>query len=234
VGKGLFVTGTDTGVGKTVVAAAIAAALLGRGIDVGVMKPLESGCSREAGRLIPSDATMLKQAAQCQDDIEVINPYRLEYPLAPGMAAELEGVEISIKAIKERYNSLAASHDLLLVEGAGGLLVPVKEDHLMADLAKALGLPLLVVARANLGTINHTLLTLHYAAHEGVPVTGVVMNCPSARQGLAESLNPAAIRKWSREPFLGVMPFLPDLKAETLRAAAEAHLDLRPVEALMG
>lgn len=228
MGKGIFITGTDTGVGKTLVAGGLAALLRESGLNVGVMKPVESGCLRKNGILIPKDALSLREMAGCQEDeLPLINPYALEHPLAPALAAEMEGIEIRLEVIREAYFTLTSRHDLILVEGAGGLLVPLTSHSFMADLPRELGgLPLLVVARAALGTINHTLLTLHYARKEKLKVMGIVLNHTSPEYGLAESLNPGALRRWEKTPFMGLLPFLPNTDKESITKTIEANLNL--------
>lgn len=216
--------------GKTLVTGGLAALLRESGIDVGVMKPAESGCRRENGALVPEDALSLKEMSCCQDELRLINPYALEHPLAPALAAELEDVDIRLEAIREAYFTLTSRHELVLIEGAGGMLVPLNSRYLMADLAKELGgLPLLIVARALLGTINHTLLTLYYARQEGLDVLGIVMNHTVPQYGLAESLNPGALQRWGRAPFLGSLPFLPSTDRESIKQAVRENLDLKPV-----
>jgi dethiobiotin synthetase len=230
MGKGIFITGTDTGVGKTLVAAGLAAVLQEKGIDVGVMKPAESGCRRENGLLIAEDALFLRKMSGSQDEVKLVNPYPLEHPLAPALAAEIEGVEIRLEVIREAYLTLASRHDLVLVEGAGGMLVPLTSGRLMIDLAKELGgLPILIVTRMILGTLNHTLLSLYYARKEGMDVLGVVMNHLSPQQGLAESLNPQAMRQWGQAPFLGSLPFLPNTNKESIVKAVKTALNVEPV-----
>ena len=233
MGSGIFVTGTDTGVGKTVVAVGIAVALREKGFDVGVMKPVESGCVRENGRLIPEDAVLLRDTAGCNDELEMINPYALEHPLAPAIAAELEGVEISLSTIKRAYETLASRHQLVIVEGAGGALVPLTGEHSMADMAKELRIPMLIVCGAHLGVINQTLLTEYYAEHEGISVVGVIMKNVSQARGPAEMTNPDAVRRWVRVPFLGTIPYLRNLTTEALGSAVEANVDLGPVTAFL-
>jgi len=231
MGKGIFITGTDTGVGKTMVAGGLAALLIENGIDVGVMKPVESGCRRENGILIPEDAIFLKEMSGSGDELQLINPYPLEHPLAPAMAAELEGVEIRLEVIREAYLTLTSRHELVLVEGAGGMLVPLTFHFFMADLARELGrLPLLLVTRAQLGTINHTLLTLYYARRERMEVMGIVMNHTSPTYGLAESLNLGALQQWGEAPYLSHLPFLPNTDKEIIKKAIQANLDLDPVK----
>jgi len=230
MGKGIFVTGTDTGVGKTLVAGGIAALLRESGIDVGVMKPAESGCRRENGVLIPEDALFLKEMSECQDELELITPYALEHPLAPGLAAELENVQIRLEVIQKAYFTLASRHEVVLVEGAGGMLVPLTSNLLMADLVKELGgLPLLIVTRALLGTINHSLLTLYYIQREGMEVLGIAMNQTCPQYGLAESLNPRVLQQWGQAPFLGNLPFLPSTDKESIKKTVKEKLNLNRV-----
>jgi dethiobiotin synthetase len=206
--KGIFVTGTDTGVGKTLLSGAFAAALRERGMNIGVMKPVESGCNRVKGSLVAADALFLKELSGSNDDIDLINPYRLEHPLAPATAAEMEGVKIELKRIEDAYNRMERNHDLMLVEGAGGLLVPLNDSLLMADLIKSLHLPALVIARSSLGTINHTLLTLRSAEASGLKVLGVIVNHATPDRGLAEETCVSSIKKFTRVPILGVFPFV--------------------------
>lgn len=202
--KGLFITGTDTGVGKTVVAAGIAAGLKARGLDVGVMKPVAAG-----GR---EDAERLRRAAGVDDPPDLINPVCLRRPLSPNVAARLEGVEIDIAQIERSARDLAARRDFLIVEGAGGLLVPIRDDFSMADLALRLGLPLLIVARRGLGTINHTLMTVECAKARGIAVTGVVYNdAVGMEEGVPERTNPEVVARLSGVPCLGIVPFVAGL-----------------------
>jgi dethiobiotin synthetase len=165
--NGFFVTGTDTGVGKTVVTAAVALALRARGVDVGVVKPVQTG---------EGDAAMLKVWAELPERLDDIAPHSFAAPLAPLVAARLEGRKLELDTVAEQVRRLAELHEVTIVEGAGGLLVPVGPGWTIADLAAALGLPLLVVARAGLGTVNHTLLTVGEARRRALDVTGVVLN----------------------------------------------------------
>lgn len=168
----LFITGTDTGVGKTVVACAIAEALRRRHIDVGVMKPIETGVGSQG----PLDAISLAEAAGVDDLIDLVCPQRFELPAAPSVAAAHEGRTVDLAAIRAAHAELARRHDLLLVEGAGGVLVPIAAGFSMIDLAAEFGAPLVVVTRASLGTINHTLLTLEAIERRGLRLAGVVIS----------------------------------------------------------
>lgn len=203
--RGIFVTGTDTGVGKTVVSATLARLLRMNGINVGVMKPVTSGCREEEGSLVSDDALLLCLAAgiSYSDDIA---PYCFREALAPAEAARSEGVRIDFNHIKAMYERLAASHDYIIVEGAGGLMAPLSGGLLVSDLALLLDLPLLVVARPGLGTINHTLLTSFAAQQMGLRVTGVIVNGMPDNPGLAERSAPHQIGSLCGAPVLGIWP----------------------------
>jgi dethiobiotin synthetase len=208
--QGIFITGTDTAVGKTLIAAGLAAALTEQGIDVGVMKPLESGAPSFGSAPIPRDALYLKEITGVIDDLNLINTYCFHAPLAPGIAAEREGVEIDLKRIKTQYEKLNARHQFMVVEGAGGLLVPVAEGVLLPELIKLLELPLFLVARSNLGTINHILLSLFYCQEEGLVVKGVIMNKSNADADSSEESNARVVTQFSGVPVLGSFPYLRD------------------------
>jgi len=207
VAEGIFITGTDTGVGKTIVSAALAFVLRGRGVRVGVMKPVTSGCIERDGLLVSEDAELLAAGAGITVTDEVA-PYLLREPVAPAVAAEKEGVRIEFSRILAAYHRLADSYDFVIVEGAGGLMVPLAGGLLVADLAKLLALPLLVVARPSLGTVNHTLLTCFAARQLELPVRGVVVNNFPEKPGLAESTAPHMIDSLSGAPLLGRFPHI--------------------------
>jgi dethiobiotin synthetase len=207
---GIFITGTDTGVGKTLIAAGLVAALKDQGIDVGVMKPLESGAPSFGSAPIPRDALYLKEISGVHDDLDLINPYCFQAPLAPGVAAEKEGVEVDLQRVKVQYDELKGSHQFMVVEGAGGLLVPIAQGVLLPVLIKLLGLPLLVVARSSLGTINHTLLSLFYCQQEGLDVVGLIMSKSTPDADPSEASNAHVVAQFSEVPLLGSFPYLRD------------------------
>lgn len=203
--SGLFITGTDTNVGKTIVTAGIAAYLRERGFDAGVMKPVESGGLSGSPS---SDSVFLKKVSQSADDLDLINTYAFEPPVAPGVAARLEGVEISFERILESYHRLELLHRVVLVEGAGGLCVPLGRKRSVVDLIAALGAPALLVARQGLGTINHTLLSLEFLAARGIPVAGIVLNCTEAKPDLSARYNVETLAEWTEVPVWGVLGHL--------------------------
>ena len=172
--RGVFITATDTGVGKTLVAAALVAHLRQRGIDVGVMKPVETGVSRATKA--QSDGVRLQQAAGSDDSMAEVCPYVFRLPLAPLSAAREEGRTIRIAAILQAFRALRRKHDLLVVEGAGGLHVPITETVDGLDLIERMGLPVIVVGSSGLGGINHALLTLAALRQKKIPVVALVLN----------------------------------------------------------
>lgn len=177
--EGVFITGTDTGVGKTVVACSLARALRRAGHAVAARKPVESGCPRRGAQLYPADGTALTRAAGEREGLDVVTPLRLAHAISPERAARLEGVEVTIDKLAAAVRN-GSEGDFRLVEGAGGFLSPLALDGLNADLAIALGLPVLVVAADRLGCINHTLLTLEAIERRGLQTAGVVINAASA------------------------------------------------------
>lgn len=223
--NGLFITGTDTGVGKTIVTAALARALRLRGVNVGVMKPVTSGCVERNGELISEDAELLAWAAGV-DYTDDVAPYCLREAIVPVEAAEREGVKIDFAAITAAYRRLAAQHDFMLVEGAGGLMVPLNGGLLIADLARQLDLPLLVVARPDLGTINHSVLTCFAAGQMNLEVKGVIVNRYPVNPGLSEQGAPHQIGSLCGSPILGIWDNLPGEAEEVVeRLAGQFNAD---------
>ena len=235
MGKGIFITGTDTGVGKTLVACGLAALLRESGYKVGVMKPAETGCEERDGKPFPQDAYLLKEVSGCSEPVEKICPYRLRDPLTPSMAAKREGVKIDISLLGKIYSEISSNHDITLVEGAGGLLAPILPSFTYAGLARLLKLPLLVVAANRLGVINHLLLTLEHASCRGLRVLGYVFNRLDAQPSLAADTNREALLSLTAVPYLGEIPYIEDLEAKrpSLADLFEERLDLRLLETIL-
>ncbi len=196
----IFITGTDTGVGKTIATYALGVLLQSKGIDIGVMKPVQ--CAGD-------DALFLKEKLNIDDPLDDINPYFANEPLSPHLAFSRAKKKINSSRIINIYQAIKQKHDLTLIEGAGGLMVPLGKDCLVADLIRAMNAPIIIVARLGLGTINHTLLTISQAQSYGLKVCGVVF-CETTRikKGVAEQTNPEAIEKFGGVPVLGTVPFL--------------------------
>jgi dethiobiotin synthetase len=175
---GLFITGNDTGVGKTHVAAMIARAAKAQGLRVGTYKPAASGCRLENGRLVSDDALQLWQAAGSPGELQRVCPQCFAAPLSPHLAAREEGKEIDRDLLRDGLEYWRERSDFLLIEGAGGLMSPLGDDEYVADLAFDLGYPLVVVARNQIGVINQTLQTLIVAMtfRDGLDIAGVILN----------------------------------------------------------
>lgn len=197
----LLVTGTDTGVGKTVVAAALLTALRARGVRAVGFKPAETGL--EPGEA--ADSEILAEASGCKEPLA--RPLlRLSEPLAPAVAADRAGVSLGPAEIERRIGELRAAGYTLVVEGAGGLLVPLAWEYTALDLADRAGLEAIIVARTGLGTLNHILMTLQVLRSRSVPVRGIVLNGLSAPPDLAESTNPAALARLAPGVPIVVLP----------------------------
>lgn len=228
----VFVTGTDTGVGKTVVSTALAAALARSGRRVGVMKPAETGCRPEA-----EDARALAAAAGDDAPIDDVCPHRLPEPLAPMLAAERAGVTIDVEALVCRAHARAATLDVLLVEGAGGLLVPLTPEASFADLAERLEARVVVVVGSRLGAINHALLTFDALARRAVTTAGYVLNALGSDDDLAIATNAPLLAALTRVPCLGTVPWLggeADRLLAALRAGGSARAEARARLAELG
>lgn len=174
VGRGLFITATDTGVGKTVVVAALALALKQKGLNVAVMKPIESGL--HPSHIETSDAERLRALVKPTQSLESVSLYRLAYPLAPLAAARMAGVTIDFSSITSAYHELSKHHDLILLEGIGGVMVPISPENTVRDLIRVLGLPSLLIGRTVLGGINHILLALEALYTHNIEVVGIFFN----------------------------------------------------------
>lgn len=221
---GLFITGTDTGVGKTVITASIAASLRQRGQRVGVCKPMATGCRREREGLVNEDAEALAHFADCRASLDVINPVRYVLPLAPAVAAEQAGEPIDFDAIARSLELLDRTHDGLLIEGVGGLLVPIDDRDprvTVLDLIKVLGFPVVVVTRATLGTLNHTAMTIRLLKEAGCRVAGLVINGYDADAGrdghvadISMRTNRAWMEKMNRVTTLAFVPRVPEASVQ--------------------
>lgn len=205
---GLFVTGTDTGVGKTLVSAALVRRLVQQGCSVGVMKPVETGV--DAGPSDHSDAARLMAAAGSTDALDLMSPYRFSSPVAPLSAAMAQGQVIELGEIVRRYDELAARYPCVVVEGVGGLLVPMGRDWDIADLISRLGLPVVLVGRVGLGGINHALLTLESLERRRITVMALILNetapstTPIQQEQCASTI--ALLRDRITVPLLGPLP----------------------------
>ncbi|MCB4756577.1 MAG: dethiobiotin synthase [Elusimicrobia bacterium] len=197
--SGVFVTGTDTDCGKTLIAGGIARSLLRKGMNVGVMKPVATWGDpcREPGvrtKWVSEDALHLRQCAATSDSLDLINPICFKAAMAPWPAARMEKKSIDVNRVLSAYRELCRRHDFVVVEGVGGLMVPIKRDFFVADLIERMHLPVVVVANPNLGTLNHTLLTISMLKSRGLPLAGVIINNYVGKTR-AEKSNPSVLRR---------------------------------------
>ena len=233
MGKAILVVGTDTGVGKTVVTGALAGALNRRGVRAGVMKPIASGCLRDAnGTLYSPDTEFLRAATGIVEADFTLTQVYLEAPLAPAVAARVSGEAVSLRDIRPALFDLSDRYDVVLVESVGGFMVPIDDETLFSDLAERLELPVLIVARCGLGTINHTLLTIEAVKMRELRTAGFVFCRTSAEPlDLSAETNAAEIQRIAGVHFLGTLPFDPGAGVERCAPGrivelAEQHLDV--------
>lgn len=215
MGKGILISGTDTGVGKTYVTRLLGKRLREAGIDVRPLKPVESGClPGPDGRPHPADADALRNAVAPGLPISAVCLYALAAPLSPHLAAEAAGVPVDPERVRRSVTDAANASDLVLVEGAGGIAVEIREGYSFADLARDLFLPVLVVAGNRLGVLNHVQLTIRYLESEGIRLFGVVLSDLSPDSFPAREPNESGVRRIAGNRWLGRVPFgatrLPD------------------------
>lgn len=226
---GYFVTGTDTGVGKTIVSAAILRSFLKKGLKVGAMKPIETGCLNKDGILLPSDGMFLRDMAEMSDSLEVVTPVKFENPLSPLVASRIEEVEVDLDRIFRSFEALKKKYDYLIVEGVGGLLVPITKEHkkkgervyYIRDLIKDMELEVIIVTRPTLGTINHTLLTVEGLKNKKIPIKGFIINYSSLdKNDIAEKTNPGILEELLDIPLIGILPYLSELNKDRIGETA--------------
>ncbi|MBI3860429.1 MAG: dethiobiotin synthase [Planctomycetia bacterium] len=223
--RGIVITGTDTGVGKTYVAAGIIRALRERRVRVGAYKPVVSGSSPGPGGSVWGDLVRLQTALGGDVPLERIGPQRFLAPLAPPVAARLEGRTVDPDLLRSGLDWWRDRADFVVVEGAGGLLSPLTDDETIAELACDLEFPLLVVARLSLGTINHTLLTLEAIGHRRLPVAGIVLNQPGPADPADHSIetNAEELRRRCAVPILAILTH--DSAPDLLRKSPLSTID---------
>jgi dethiobiotin synthetase len=214
--QGIFITGTDTGVGKTIVTTVILSILRKAGIDAVPMKPVQTGCRRRSGKLVVPDLESILRLVGIRTtnaEKELMCPFKYMPACSPHLAASITGRRISLNKILQCFRRLSNRHQVVVVEGAGGVLVPLDRKKTMVDLMKLLGLPVILVARPGLGTINHTLLSARELKRAGLKLKGVIFNQAEPGQpGFIEKDNFKTIPAIGRIKVLGFVPFVSGLK----------------------
>jgi dethiobiotin synthetase len=230
--NGIFVTATDTETGKTIISGHIASAICSLGYDAGVMKPVASGCVCKKDpvtgeeKLISEDAELLAKLSGSTDPLEEITPLCFREPLAPMPAAQIENRPVDLDLVRQAWTRLSARHEFMVVEGIGGVMVPITAGYYLLDMIVEFGLPALVVTRAGLGTLNHTILTVNTLRANGVEVAGLIMNeCKPSERGPAEKTNPAVLEKCLDLSVICTIPHLQDpLRPHPIFVTIAKHL----------
>ncbi len=215
--KIIFITATDTGVGKTVATAVLGVLLQSQGFRVGVLKPVQ--CSGD-------DAAFLKRILKVADPLAVINPIYAPEALSPHLALKRAGLTFDLKKIKQSLLIMRRCYDVVLIEGAGGLMVPLRPNYYVADLIGELKAEVVIVSRLGLGTINHTLLTINEAKARKIKIKGVLFSdSRPGKKTLPEQTNPQEIAKLSKIKVLGTIPYLKSLTPKNILKTCQ-HLKL--------
>ena len=211
--RGIFITGTDTGVGKTLVTSALVRCLTRQGIDVGVMKPIETGVLRSPKA--QSDGARLRSAAGNCDPMAEVSPYVFRLPVAPFSAAQAEGATVRVATIRRTFRTLRQKHDLVVVEGVGGVYVPITSSLNISDLIYRMKLSTIVVGQSGLGGINHALLTLHALRRRKIPIVALVLNqcrpMGTKKARAQEQSTVSLLRQLAGVPVLGPLPYNPSV-----------------------
>ncbi|QOS98466.1 dethiobiotin synthase [Brevibacterium sp. JNUCC-42] len=226
--NGIFIAGTGTEIGKTMITASLATTLLHRNMDIGVWKPVQSGARADD---MDSDAYRIQSLSGLEDAPHEIAPLSFVEPVTPHLAAIREGITLTLPSIMQAGGPLFARHKNLLVEGAGGLLAPLTDTMVGIDLIKQIGFPVLLVAHGGLGTINHTLLSLEALRTRGIPILGVILNQTEAHLSMKEMRkNADYIEDFGKSQVLGLFPYLSEpFNKKQMIEVIEKHILLTPI-----
>ena len=228
----IFITGTDTDIGKTFITAGLAALMQSLGYKTGVYKPFQSGAEEKNGFLIAPDLAFVKKIDAF---VETACTYLMKPPTAPSLAAEIEKVHVDVNAILRDYKIINDKCELVISEGAGGLCVPVSPKLLTSDIVKLLNVPIVIVARPDLGTINHVLLTINFAISQGIDVRGVIINrYPQGTDDIAIRTAPRLIEEYSDTKVLGIVKDVASVQTLTPGAIIDTILNSVDIEKIFG
>ena len=219
-----FISGTDTDVGKTYVTAGLARAIRNKGIDVGIMKPFAAGTQEKTGYK-SKDVQILSEAAMIQDDETLINPFFFPIPASPYTAIQNLGVDIDIKLAINSFEKLKESHDMLLVEGMGGVMTPILKDYFIANLIKEMNLETILVSSSRIGTVNHTIMTCNMCQKFGVPIRGIIINNLDPNGYPVNELK-RDFESLTGLPVLGTIPLFQDFSIPKISEAISKEIDL--------
>lgn len=225
--KAYFITGTDTGVGKTVITAGLAGSMRKLGVDVGVMKPIASGTPQKTG-FKSLDVDIIVEASRTKDSEDLINPVFLPIPTSPYDATKLLSLPVDMSLILTSFTKLLSIHDVLLVEGIGGIMTPITKNFFVADMIKAMSIETIIVTRATLGTLNHTMMTYQLCKNYDIRVKGLVINNFDEKGTAAEKNAPITLHEITGLDILGVVPFIKDYdKIDTMIEIVGKKVDIK-------
>jgi len=225
--KAYFITGTDTGVGKTSITAGLAGSMRKLGTDVGVMKPIATGYPNKTGFKSP-DVAKLVEAASIKDPENLINPVFLSLPTSPYDATKLLELSIDMPLIFDQFKKLSSMHEILLVEGIGGIMTPITKNFFVADMIKEMGIEAIIVTRATIGTLNHTVMTCTMCKDYGIKIRGLVINNFDEKGTPAEKNAPVTLYELTNSPILGTIPFIRDLNnLEKIVESVDKNIDVK-------
>lgn len=229
--RGVFIVGTDTDVGKTLITAGLVHVLRKKGINACSFKAVQSGGIEENGRLISGDTKLVKEVCNIDEGYELMNPYCLKTPVSPHLAARLEKINIDRQTILDTYVKMSEKYEFIVAEGAGGIIVPIIERrYFVYDLIKDLNLPVIIIAKADIGTINHTALTVKFAQSIGLDIKGIIINRYTNEIHVNDNIE--TIKKITNKDIIGVIDDLnncdkDDYKA--LKAEFEKKIDINRI-----
>ncbi|MGH9998418.1 MAG: dethiobiotin synthase [Nitrosopumilaceae archaeon] len=225
--KAYFITGTDTGVGKTSITAGLAGSMRKLGINVGIMKPIATGIPQKTGSK-SLDVDIIVEASKTKDSEELINPVFLPIPTSPYDATKLLSLPVDMSLILTTFTKLLSVHDVLLVEGIGGIMTPITKNFFVADMVKAMGIETIIVTRATLGTLNHTMMTYQLCKDYGIKVKGLVINNFDEKGTAAEKNAPITLHEITGLDILGVVPFIKNYnKIDTMIEMVGKKVDVK-------
>ena len=221
--KSIFITGTDTDVGKTYITAGLGVVLQKMGIDVGVMKPFAAGSAQKKGYK-SEDVEILSRAAQVCDPENLVNPQFFPIPASPYTAWKRLKTKPKISTILSSFKKLSKLHDMLLVEGMGGIMTPILKDYYITNLIKEMKIPTVIVSRSKVGTVNHTIMTVKMCEKYNIPIKGIIIN--NFDKGYPVKELTSDLRNLTNVPVLGSIPFIKDMSNTSLSRVFKKNLDL--------
>ncbi len=223
--RSLFITGTDTDVGKTYVTAGLAVTLRKMGIDIGVMKPFAAGSAQKKGYK-SEDVEILANAAQVSDPEKLMNPQFFKMPASPYTASKDLKVKVNVNSVLSSFKKLSKLHSMLLVEGMGGIMTPILKDYFVTDLIKEMKIPAVIVTRSKVGTINHTIMTVKMCQKYKIPIKGIIINNFDTDGYKIKSLK-RDLKNLTEVPILGTIPFIDNLSDESLFKNFKKNVDMK-------